>query len=162
MQNAQTSPEYVLARRLIAHLREDEALRECVLPEPWDSDAQVGSLLLAARMHDMALAVTPQPPAYVAGETPTTGGLRARLAVVVLTTRQVGGGNGERLAAKVGRTIARCLHWADDANGIPYAEAEMEGVEEIDVSSYPAFEQANLMGSVIALSRHINYRKFYS
>lgn len=162
MQNAQTSPEYVLARRLIAHLREDEALCGCVLPEPWDSDAQVDSLLLAARLHDMALAVAPQPPAYVAGETPTTGGLRARLAVVVLTTRQVGGGNGERLAAKVGRTLARCLHWADDANGIPYAEAEMEGVEEIDVSSYPAFGQANLMGSVIALSRHINYRKFYS
>ncbi len=157
-----SAPEYELARKLIAHLKTQEDVAACVLAEPWDEGEQANDLVLAAKSHNLAVAVAPQPPVSLPGESDTTGGLQARLAVVVLTTRQVRGRAVEVQATAAARVLALCMGWAPEVRGIPYADATLEGVTALKVDDFPAFKQANLTGTVIALGKKVNYRKYFA
>lgn len=156
-----SAPEYTLARALIAHLRQQVALADRVLPDPWDRADQSQDLAMAAAQYGLAVGVCPQPPAMVSEEAEASGYMQARVAVVVLTTSQVQEGTaGELLAASAGLTMAACLGWDYQARGIPYARPRLLEVVALDTSALAGFD--NLLGSSLTLGWRVNYNAYYS
>lgn len=155
-----TPPEYALAEALIEHLAANDALKACVYPEPWDRTDQCQNLALAAAQHELALAVSPQPPEYLDADKAAAGYLEARLAVTALSTTQVQGGlAARRVAALAGEAIVSLLRWDYEAAGIPYALPRLISVDPMDFSGFP--DMANLSGQTILIGKSINYRTYY-
>lgn len=177
-----TCPEYALAEALIEHLQRDEQLKlhgeitvqrkndkdetleeqaaAVVYPEPWDRADQCQNLALAAQQYDMAVAVSPQAPGYLTEEKMASGYLEARLAVSILTTTQVNGGEAARKVANIaGLAIAALTRWDYQAAGIPYAAPRISDIREMETGELPDFENLSLLTIIVA--KNVNYRSYY-
>lgn len=154
--------EYRLATALIEHLQGDGELTAAVLAEPFDRTDQCQAIALAAQQHDFAIAVEPLPVQLPSDATDRTGVATLRLAVHVLTTTQLAGGqSAAALAAAVqGAVLATCCTFCPEGvRGIPYALPVLESVAELDLSKFDAL--ANLTGVVIMLSHKVNLKQYY-
>lgn len=154
--------EYRLATALIEHLQGDGELTAAVLAEPFDRTDQCQAIALAAQQHDFAIAVEPLPVQLPSDPTDRTGVATLRLAVHVLTTTQLAGGqSAAALAAAVqGAVLATCCTFCPEGvRGIPYALPVLESVAELDLSKFDAL--ANLTGVVIMLSHKVNLKQYY-
>lgn len=156
------SPEFTLAKSLIAHLRTVPELRDAVLEEPWTREDQAAKLTLAAQACGLAVAVLPHWPTLEHEPANTARVARANLAVAVLATANLHGQDwADNLHAAVGRTLAAIMAWQHEAsNGIPYTEARVEDVAELDLSQFQAFQ--NLNGASIRISKPVSYKHYYS
>lgn len=154
--------EYRLATALIEHLQGDGELTAAVLAEPFDRTDQCQAIALAAQQHDFAIAVEPLPVQLPSDATDRTGVATLRLAVHVLTTTQLAGGqSAAALAAAVqGAVLATCCTFCPEGvRGIPYALPVLESVAELDLSKFDAL--ANLTGAAIMLSHKANLKQYY-
>lgn len=154
--------EYRLATALIEHLQGDGELTAAVLAEPFDRTDQCQAIALAAQQHDFAIAVEPLPVQLPSDPTDRTGVATLRLAVHVLTTTQLAGGqSAAALAAAVqGAVLATCCTFCPEGvRGIPYALPVLESVAELDLSKFDAL--ANLTGAAIMLSHKANLKQYY-
>lgn len=154
--------EYKLATALIEHLQGDAELSPAVLAEPFDHTDQCQAIALAAQQHDFAIAVEPLPVQLPSDPTDRTGVATLRLAVHVLTTTQLAGGQSAGcLAASVqGAVLATCCTFCPEGvRGIPYALPVLESVAELDLSKFDAL--ANLTGAAIMLSHKANLKQYY-
>lgn len=156
------SPEFTLAKSLIAHLRTVPELRDAVLEEPWTREDQANKLTMAAAACGLAVAVLPHWPTLEQEPANTARVARANLAVAVLATANFHGRDwADNLHAAVGRTLASIMAWQHEAtNGIPYTEARVEDVAELDLSQFQAFQ--NLNGASIRISKPVSYKHYYS
>lgn len=156
------SLEFVLAKSLIACLRSVPELKDAVLDEPWTRDDQAAKLTLAAQACGMAVAVIPAWPTLEQEPANQARVARATLSVAVLATANFHGRDwADNLHAAVGRTLAAIMAWQHEAsNGIPYTEARVEDVAELDLSQFQAFQ--NLNGAAIRISKPVSYKHYYS
>ncbi len=162
MTPAPTAPEYALARLLIAHLSKDDVIGSSVLREPWDDTAQAKAIIGAAQAYNLAVAVAPQPPSALSDGAAASGLLQANLTVAVFTVQQVRGKAAEVQATAAGRVLALCMSWHPEAaKGIPYAEAKLERAQALNMADFPLFAQANLVGTVLELSKQVNYKHYF-
>lgn len=155
------SPEYELAESLIAHLRTIPELGGSVLEDPWEREDQANAISLAAAASGIALAVMPAWPTVEAEATNAAHTARANLAVAVMATANLPGGDwAANLHAALGRTLAGVMSWQHETSrGIPYAEARIEDIATLDLSEFQVFQ--NLEGAVIRLSKPVNYHCYY-
>lgn len=156
------APEFTLAKSLIAHLRTVPELRDAVLEEPWTREDQAAKLTMAAAACGLAVAVLPHWPTLEQEPANTARVARANLAVAVLATANLHGQDwAAMLHAAVGRTLAAIMAWQHEAsNGIPYTEARVEDVAELDLSQFQAFQ--NLNGASIRISKPVSYKHYYT
>lgn len=153
------APEYRLAARLIDELRRDAVLAPYVYAQPWDREEQHQALAMAAGQYSGTVAVAPQLPAPNTDDPDGTAGtLRARLAVAILCTQQVPGGQtGRRVASLLYKVINALLRWDVTACGIPYTEPKIDSINTLNMSELPKL--TNLTGVLIHASIVYNYKK---
>ncbi len=155
------APEYALAQALIERLRGFAGLTSYVMQQPWDRADQCQNLAVAAQQHGFAIAVTPQPPGYLDADKAAAGYLEARLAVAILSTTQVRGGNAaKRVADLTGIVLFAVLRWSYEANGIPYAAPRLLSVDQLDLSGMPGMQ--NLSGQSLLIGKNTNYTAYYA
>lgn len=155
------APEYALAQALIKHLSKVDALTKHVMQQPWDRADQCQNLAVAAQQHGLVIAVTPQPPSYLDPDKTAAGYLESRLAVAILSTNQVQGGNAaKRVADLTGIALLHVMRWAYDDHGIPYAAPRLLSVDQLDLTGMPDLK--NLSGQALLLGRNVNYNAYYA
>ena len=159
MENLPEAPEYKLAAHLIAELRRDAVLAPYVYQHPWDRDEQAQALAMAAGQYSGSVAVVPQLPAPNTDDPEGRAGtLRARVAVAILCTQNVPGGQtGRRVAGLLYKCINTVLRWDVAEAGIPYALPKIDSISELDLSAMPKL--ANLSGVLIQTSIIYNYKQ---
>ena len=159
MENLPEAPEYMLAAKLIEELRRDAVLAPYVYQHPWDRDEQAQALAMAAGQYSGAVAVLPQLPAPNTDDPEGRAGtLRARVAVAILCTQNVPGGQtGRREASLLFKCINALLRWDVAECGIPYTLPKIDSINELDLSAMPKL--ANLSGVAIQVSITYNYKK---
>lgn len=159
MENLPEAPEYKLAAHLIAGLRRDAVLAPYVYPHPWDRDEQAQALAMAAGQYSGAVAVVPQLPAPNTDDPEGRAGtLRARVAVAILCTQNVPGGQtGRRVAGLLHKCLNAVLRWDVAEAGIPYTLPKIDSISELDFSAMPKL--ANLSGVLIQASINYNYKQ---
>lgn len=158
MTDLPTAPEYTLAEKLIAYLR-DTLPALSVFEQPWDTAAQNAALAVAARTAHGVVAVSPQPPVQLAEDhDAATGNFRARVAVLVLVQRNVTAADAPKRAAGCMAALLAVLRGFDpQGNGIPYAEPRADGIDRLNAAEYKDF--ADLSGMVLSLSVPVSYNR---
>lgn len=155
------APEYALAQALIKHLSKVDALTKHVMQQPWDRADQCQNLAVAAQQHGLVIAVTPQPPGYLDPDKTAAGYLESRLAVAILSTTQVQGGNAaKRVAALTGLALLHVMQWTYQGYGIPYAAPKLLSVDTLDLTGMPGIQ--NLSGQALLLGHNVNYNAYYA
>ena len=159
MENLPEAPEYVLAAKLIEELRRDAVLAPYVYRQPWDREEQSQALAMAAGQYYGTVAVSPQLPAPNDDDRDgITGTLRARVAVAILCTQNVPGGQtGRRVAGLLHKCLNAVLRWDVAEAGIPYTLPKIDSISELDLSAMPKL--ANLSGVLIQASINYNYKQ---
>jgi len=159
MENLPEAPEYKLAAHLIAEMQKDAQLAPYVYRQPWDREEQSQALAMAAGQYYGTVAVSPQLPAPNDDDRDgITGTLRARVAVAILCTQNVPGGQtGRREASLLFKCINALLRWDVAECGIPYTLPKIDSINELDLSAMPKL--ANLSGVAIQVSITYNYKK---
>ena len=159
MENLPEAPEYMLAAKLIEELRRDAVLAPYVYPHPWDRDEQAQALAMAAGQYHGTVAVVPQLPAPNTEDPEGKAGtLRARVAVAILCTQNVPGGQtGRRVASLLYKCLNALLRWDVTECGIPYTLPKIDSISELDLSAMPKL--ANLCGVLIQVSINYNYKQ---
>lgn len=159
MENLPEAPEYKLAAHLIAELRRDAVLAPYVYPHPWDRDEQAQALAMAAGQYSGTVAVVPQIPAPNTDDPEGRAGtLRARVAVAILCTQNVPGGQTGRQEASL---LYKCLNvmqrWDVTECGIPYTLPKIDSISMLNLEEMPKL--ANLSGVLIQASIIYNYKQ---
>ena len=159
MENLPEAPEYMLAAKLIEELRRDAVLAPYVYQHPWDREEQQQALAMAAGQYSGTVAVVPQMPAPNTDDPDGKAGtLRARVAVAILCTQNVPGGQtGRREASLLYKCINALLRWDVAECGIPYTLPKIDSINELDLSAMPKL--SNLSGVAIQVSITYNYKK---
>ena len=159
MEDLPEAPEYKLAEHLIAELRRDGVLAPYVYQQPWDRDEQAQALAMAAGQYSGTVAVVPQMPAPNNDDPDGKAGtLRARVAVAILCTQNVPGGQtGRQEASLLYKCLNAVLRWDVMDAGIPYTQPKIDSISELDLSAMPKL--ANLSGVLIQASIIYNYKQ---
>ena len=159
MEDLPEAPEYKLAAHLIEELRRDAVLAPYVYRQPWDRDEQAQALAMAAGQYSGAVAVVPQMPAPNTEDPDGKAGtLRARVAVVILCTQNVPGGQtGRRVAGLLYKSLNAVLRWDVMDAGIPYTQPKIDSINTLELEDMPKL--ANLSGVLIQASINYNYKQ---
>lgn len=154
------APEYLLARSLIAHLREDELLRALVLEEPFDKEDQFSQLSMSMQSYTGALAVAPQAQLRVPHAESKTGVMEITLVILVIVSSLSMDGaacQAENLAKLSAQSLRTASKWMPSIRGIPYLEPKIQSVAEASTAELPELEGSQ--GRIITLTQTINYTK---
>lgn len=159
MENLPEAPEYKLAAHLIAELRRDAVLAPYVYQQPWDREEQAQALAMAAGQYSGTVAVVPQMPAPNTEDPEGRAGtLRARVAVAILCTQNVPGGQtGRRVASLLYKSLNALLRWDVAEAGIPYTLPKIDSINTLELEDMPKL--ANLSGVLIQASINYNYKQ---
>ena len=159
MENLPEAPEYLLAAKLIEELRRDAVLAPYVYQHPWDREEQQQALAMAAGQYSGTVAVVPQMPAPNTDDPDGKAGtLRARVAVAILCTQNVPGGQtGRRVAGLLYKCLNAVLRWDVMDAGIPYTQPKIDSINMLNLAELPKL--ANLSGVLIHASIVYNYKK---
>lgn len=167
-----TSPQYALARALIAYLDACKELAEVkqegklyLAPAPFDKAEQVSQLELAAGQYEAMLLVSPAGvEAPASAEASFAGVMGVNSAVYVLTTR-----NLRNLAEPAEPTVwedlvaSLLLSWLPDRGMFPVERPWITQAIELDMDAATDFpNHQNLRGICYLVQQRINYRSWYS
>lgn len=164
-----TSPQYALARALIAYLDACKDLAELkaagklyLAPAPFDKAEQVSQLELAAGQYEAMLLVSPAGvEAPASAEASFAGVLGVNSAVYVLTTRNLAAPaeptGWEDLVASL------LLSWLPERGMFPVERPWITQAIELDMDASKDFpNHQNLRGICYLVQQKINYRSWYS
>ena len=156
------SPEFVLAKSLIGHLKTVDALGSAVLEDPFTRDDQAAKLAIAAQACGLAVAVLPGWPTLEQEPANTARVTRCTLAVAVLATTNLPGHDwAANLHAAVAQTLAAIMDSQHETSrGIPYAEPRLEDIADLDLSQLQGLQ--NLEGAIIRISKPVSYKQYYA